>query len=421
MAGVEMSTNERIPMRARKQPCYFSAGTALRLFLLFESVLLSATSAYAQTNTIPDSLALPAFSALILDMSEPEGEFHTDNLTSNESAYLHPLPILLNLELSGGVYVGVGPEQNFAYIGALRPEMAFIVDIRRQNMLQHLLYKALFALSDTRADFLSKLLSKPLYEDLPFFSRMFRSAPSWVAAEREPSIEELIDYFDSVDPVESLYSDNLAQIRSLIGTYGIDASDDMMAIEHVYNEFYRRQLDIQYDLRGRDGKQLRQFPDLRDLLSAATIQGETAGFLASELSYRYVKDMQRRNLIVPVVGDFSGDRALRAIAEFVKMHEATISVFYTSNVEYYLIAWGYTGFSRFIDNVDRFPTEKNSVFVRSFENDSNPVMLSHPDRIGDHLFTTLVQPISSLLEDGSWRELRGNDLYRHIVTVGNLD
>lgn len=411
-------------MRSQKQPCVVSLGTVLRLFILFEIVLLSAPTASAQTNTLPDSLVLSEFSTLIKDMSEPEGEFHTDNLTSNESAYLHPVPVLRKLGLSGGVYVGVGPEQNFAYIAALRPEMAFIVDIRRGNMLQHLIYKALFALSDTRADFLSKLLSKPLYEELPFVTRMFRSAPSWVVAGREPresSIEELIDYFDSVDPVESLYNENLIRVKSLIRTYGEYSPDDMKVIEYVYNEFYRRQLDIQYDLRGRDGEQLRLFPDLRDLLCATTIQGEKAGFLASEPSFRYVKDMQRRNLIVPVVGDFSGDQALRAIAAFVKTHEATISVFYTSNVEYYLVMWGFTAFSRFIDNVARFPTKNNSVFIRAFENDRNPAILSHPDRIGDHLFTTLAQPFSSLLEDGSWRELRGDDLYRHIVTVGNLE
>ncbi len=411
-------------MSEPEQLRFFSAGTGLRLFMLFGFLLFIAAQVSAQTNNLPDSLTIPEFSVLIEEMSESAGEFHSDNFTSNESAYLHPLSILRKLDLTGGVYVGVGPEQNFSYIGALRPEMAFIVDIRRQNMLQHLMFKALFALSETRAEFLSKLLSKPLYEDLPFFARMFRSVPPWVAGGRdtlEPTIEEQMDYFDSVDPEESLYYQNLIRMKSLIKTYGIDSPDDVMTIEYVYNKFFQRQLDIQYDLRDRDGEQVYLYPNLRDLLSAKTIQGETAGFLASELSYRYVKDMHHRNLIVPIVGDFSGDRALRAVAEYVRSHEATISVFYTSNVERYLVLWGYTAFSRYIDNVAQFPIDESSVFIRSYANESHTEMISHPDRVGDHLFTTLVQPISFLLEDESWRELRRFELYRHIVTSGILD
>lgn len=390
--------------------------------MLFGFVLFSGTPASAQTASLPDSLTASDFSALIQDMSEPGGEFHTDNFTSNESAYLHVVPILRKLGLSGGVYVGVGPEQNFTYIGAVRPQMAFIVDIRRQNMLQHLMYKALFELSETRADFLSNLLSKPLHEDLSFFTRMFRSEPLWVAADRDPTIEELINYFDNVDPVRSLYYKNLIRMKSLIRTYGIDSPDDMMAIEYVFSAFYQRQLDIQYDLRGRDGEQFFSYPTLRDLLKSTTLSGETAGFLANERIYRYVRDMQRRNLIVPVVGDFSGKRALRAIADYITSHEATVSVFYTSNVESYLtLMWGFTSFSRYIDNVAQFPIDKTSVFIRSYANDSNTKMMSHPDRVGDHLFTTLVQPMSVLMDERSWRELRGFDLYRHIVTSGNLD
>ena len=62
---------------------------------------------------------------------------------------------------SGGVYIGVGPEQNFSYIARLRPAMAFIIDIRRENLNLHLFYKALFEVSSDRADFVSRLFSRP--------------------------------------------------------------------------------------------------------------------------------------------------------------------------------------------------------------------------------------------------------------------
>ena len=71
---------------------------------------------------------------MIADFSEPDGYFHSDNFVSNEAEYQHVLPLLVERVKPGGVYIGVGPEQNFTYITALHPKMAFIVDIRRQNM-----------------------------------------------------------------------------------------------------------------------------------------------------------------------------------------------------------------------------------------------------------------------------------------------
>jgi hypothetical protein len=62
--------------------------------------------------------------------------------------------------------VGVGPEQNFSYIAAIRSAMAFVIDIRRQAVMQHLMFKAMFELSKDRADFLSLLFAKPKPKDL---------------------------------------------------------------------------------------------------------------------------------------------------------------------------------------------------------------------------------------------------------------
>src|SRR5262249_34338415 len=101
-----------------------------------------------------------SFWRLITTFSEPEGTFRYENLLSNEASYQRVIPALKNLARSDGVYIGVGPEQNFTYIAALEPELAFIVDIRRQNMVEHLLYKALFEMSGDRAEFVSYLFSR---------------------------------------------------------------------------------------------------------------------------------------------------------------------------------------------------------------------------------------------------------------------
>src|SRR5687768_1154549 len=99
------------------------------------------------------------FAAYIEELSEPEGYFDTDNFISNETSYLHIIDELHKKVLPGGVYLGVGPDQNFSYIVHTRPALAIVVDIRRQNMLQHLLYKALFELSASRAEFLAMVFS----------------------------------------------------------------------------------------------------------------------------------------------------------------------------------------------------------------------------------------------------------------------
>ena len=83
------------------------------------------------------------FWTLIGELSEPGGFFRSDNFVSNEVAYQHVIPELQAKVGTGGVYFGVGPDQNYTYIAATKSRLAFIVDIRRQNMLQHLLYKAL--------------------------------------------------------------------------------------------------------------------------------------------------------------------------------------------------------------------------------------------------------------------------------------
>src|SRR5262249_12313095 len=114
----------------------------------------------AVSNELPTRLGDQAFWKLVMDVSEPNGTFRSDNLVSNEIRFQWVLPDLTRTVRPGGVYLGVGPEQNFTYIAALRPKLAFILDVRRGNVDLHLMYKALFDLSTDRADFVSRLLSR---------------------------------------------------------------------------------------------------------------------------------------------------------------------------------------------------------------------------------------------------------------------
>src|SRR5262249_30651677 len=114
----------------------------------------------------PDRLTDAEFWELSQSLSEPGGSFRSDNLLSNEVYLQHVIPELLSVNKPGRVYMGVGPEQNFTYISALKPSMVFIVDIRRGNLDLHLMYKALFDMSGDRADFLAKLFSRKRPEGL---------------------------------------------------------------------------------------------------------------------------------------------------------------------------------------------------------------------------------------------------------------
>ena len=103
----------------------------------------------------------PSFASLVDRLSERPGYFDTDNLISNERSYLHVATELRGLAGRGrSVYLGVGPDQNFSYIAHVRPSLAILIDIRRDNLLLHLLFKALFAEARTRAAYLAMLTGR---------------------------------------------------------------------------------------------------------------------------------------------------------------------------------------------------------------------------------------------------------------------
>src|SRR6185503_4496484 len=96
----------------------------------------------AQGRTSAPATTPTTFAALVQQLSEPGGDFGGDNLISNEQSYLRVLPALARAGATGGAYVGVGPDQNFSYIAQVKPSVAYIIDIRRDNLLLHLLFKA---------------------------------------------------------------------------------------------------------------------------------------------------------------------------------------------------------------------------------------------------------------------------------------
>ena len=139
----------------------------VRRFLLALTVVLGVsllTSDVFRATIVGAALPLrltdQEFWKIVTDSSEPNGYFRSDNLTSNELWFQHVIPDLLRRTRPGGVYLGVGPEQNYTYMAAVKPSMAIIFDIRRGNLDLQLMYKALFELAPDRAEFVSLLFSR---------------------------------------------------------------------------------------------------------------------------------------------------------------------------------------------------------------------------------------------------------------------
>ncbi|MEO7191505.1 MAG: hypothetical protein ABI051_10665 [Vicinamibacterales bacterium] len=298
--------------------------------------------------TLPERLADQEFWRLSQDFSEPGGTFHSDNFVSNEGRFQLVIPDLVHRTKPGGLYIGVGPEQNFSYIAATRPAMAFIVDIRRGNLHEHLLYKALFEMSATRVDFLSRLFS--------------REKPAGLSPAATP--QQLFAAFDAVRPTDARYRQNLAAvIEWLTKKHGLPLSaEDREGIDYVYRTaFFADGPELGYQLTGTG--RTTQHPTYAQMMSTDDGQGRQRSYLAREEPFQFMKDLEARNLLVPVVGDFGGPKALRAVGRYAKAQGAIVSAFYLSNVEQYLRQDLKTG--AFCANVAAMPLDASSTFIRS--------------------------------------------------------
>ena len=271
----------------------------------------------ARRSTLPAALSDREFWSLSEALSEPAGAFPlSDNLLSNEPRLAENVR---RLPRAGAVYIGVGPEQNFSYIAGMRPAMAFIIDIRRENRSLHLFYKALFELSTDRPDFVSRVFSRPRPADL---------GPS-------AGVEEVFTRYDGVPRSPDLFAANRTRVRErLVTTRGLPLSQgDLDWIDHVFKAFYDAGPEIRFW--GSSDVDAVQ-PTYRWLMTAKDMTGRIRSYLASEDGFRFVQDLQSKNLVVPVIGDFGGPAAIRRVGDYVRAHHDVIQAFYGSNVGVYL-------------------------------------------------------------------------------------
>jgi hypothetical protein len=197
--------------------------------------------------------------------------------------------------------------------------MAFIVDIRRENLDLHLLYKALFELSTDRADFVSRLFSRPRPAGLQ------SSATS----------DEIFNRYDSAAPSLEQFTKTATAVRERLRiTHGLPLTEaDNEWIDRVLRAFYVDGPEIDYyGSRAVDAVR----PSFRQLMTAKDMFGRSRSFLATEESFRFVKELQSRNLVLPIVGDFAGRSAIRRVGDYLRAHRVRLHAFYGSNVGVYL-------------------------------------------------------------------------------------
>jgi hypothetical protein len=328
---------------ARRSAAFFT-----RTIVLVALTLAAALPLRAQPgNTIPDRLTDVEYWNLINELSEPAGNFRSENLVSNETAFQYVLSGLTQVKREGMVYMGVAPEQNFTYIAAIKPKLAIIVDVRQGNKMEHLLYKALFELSADRGEFISLLFSKPRPRGI----------------DSTATVDSIMNAYWFVDTDTAMYRRNKEAVRrQLVTVHGFKLTDaDWIDLVWVYDQFY---LHGPGNLTYNSGtSNAGGMPSYAQIIMARDQGGINRGFLATESTFRWLKDFQTRNMLVPVVGNFAGPKAIPAVGKWLKAHNATVTAIYASNVEQYLWQDGiaYT----YYNNIAQLPIDANSVWIRS--------------------------------------------------------
>jgi len=300
------------------------------------------------------------------------------------------------MNVTGGAYLGVGPDQNFSYMAQVRPRIAFMIDIRRDNLLQHLLFKALFEMSRNRAEYLALLTG--------------RAVPNDVAKWNRRGITEIVDFVDKSPPDPDQFETTRSVVRTKIKRYGVPVTaGELETIGRIQQAFFDSGLDLKFTSLGRAPREY--YPNLRKLLLERDLTGKQANYLASEDDFQYLKSLEARNLVIPVVGNLAGPHALHEIGRVLSERNEKLSVLYVSNVEFYLMRDD--SFDRWARTVAALPRDWRSVIVRSyFPGFAAP---PHPDNVPGYRSTQRVQRLDDFVAGerrGGWESYHALALER---------
>lgn len=315
-------------------------------------------------------------------LSESPGDFPSHNFVSNETSYLDAAKVLREPSMRGRAYVGVGPEQNLTYVGLMQPAIAYVVDIRRGNAVEHLVLRSCMERGKTRVDFVSALTSR-------------RAPDSLLAKGEQASVEEIAEAFRGAKPDASLRAEGRAAVDATMAKLGwVSTNADRGELAAILGAFEAKGMELAYSMEG----SARKYPTLGSLLARS--EGDASSFLAREETYRRVREFVVGNRLVPVVGDFAGDHALAAVGRDLAARGLKLGVFYTSNVEQYLFEGD--KYWKFTANVRAMPRDDASVIVRVWFDQGR----KHPKQREGHRTTTLSASVSRFLERAEAKPFR---------------
>jgi hypothetical protein len=323
------------------------------------------------------------FAALIDQISGRETGPAADNLVSNEDSYPRVAGELAARAPAGSVYLGVGPDQNFSLIAACRPTWAFIVDRRRGNALLHLLHKALFTLADDRFGYLSRL-----------------TARAGRAVGAGANAAELVAAFSGMEMDRGLLGRATGEVAGVLrGLDVLRGPDEFEALARIQARLAGPGMSARF-------LALPMYPTLGKLIQTADRMGRPGHFLATEAGYATVRDLQRADLCVPLVGDYSAADVLPRLAAWLRARDLKIGVYYISDVEFFLLRGGQ--FRAYAANLSRLPWAPGALVVRTSTRE-----IEHPERVAGDSSTTISRPVSAfLVEAHAGRIAVVDDLFR---------
>jgi hypothetical protein len=206
------------------------------------------------------------------------------------------------------------------------------------------MYKALFEMAKDRPDFVGMLFSKKRPEGLTASS----------------SVDDIFSKFDAAPPDEAVYNETWTRIVNHLTKAPHEfplVKDDIDGIKFVFDHFYTYGTSINYSS-NRGGRAMATY---RQLMTTNDGTGAQRSYLASEEAFKFMQDLESKNLLVPVVGDFAGPKALRAVGSYIRERGETVMAFYLSNVEDYLPMGG--TWERFCNNVSTLPLTESSTYI----------------------------------------------------------
>ena len=345
--------------------------------------LASAPAQFAAPGSgIPDRLTNTEFWRLSAEFSEPTGYFNSDNLVSNEDTYQSVIPELTRIVGPGGVYAGRRPGPELHVHRGVEP--CGRVHSRRAARQSAIA-------SDVQGPL--RAVGRPRRVSV---ATVFAARPGGADGRGDGARSD--DGLYAAAPDQERYEANLLAVLDHLARHRGAAlePDDRAGVEFVLHSFFVAGPDLAFVSSGGFRRSSR-YPPFAALQMATDLAGIERAYLSTEARFRRVKVLQERNLIVPVVGNFAGPRALKAIGAWVREHGGVVTTIYTSNVEQYLFqdaAW-----DQFRRNVASMPLDGTSTFIRScFNSCSAP---------GGARAVTLLDSVSQLLEAAATGRIGG--------------